>query len=288
MIKGKVRFYLFGLRWLPIRLRFSCPESFEEMSLDQLSFWAENVWSKLDNFFEKPLADSPLAIKDESKFVLWNLLIVQNLTRIPAWLFRTLDVESQRNIVFNWKLGHFMFEQTYEPENNPVVQFTDLYGPTSADVFVPWEFSFADINYLQYKKTQESRYLFRFLAHLYRKSKHLYNPEIHEDIREKFNHHSHNYRLETVKAMPRGHQLLVLYWYESWRRSLPRDFKHLFNTKSDSKAATAGSWLPVFQSASGGIHNFETIKYMNCLLLFSEINRIIKEQKELEAKYAKK
>lgn len=288
MQSGKVTINLFGIKWLKWSVKFTCPESFDECTTSQLSWWAENVWSKLDYYFEKPLKDSPLAVKDENRYVIWQLKIVQQFTGISSWLFSNLDFESQRNIIFNWKLCSFALSEQYEPEYNPITQIGKLFGPTSADVFVPWEFSFIDINYLRYKESRNTKHLYRFLAHMYRNAKQSYTPEIDSDIREKFTEHSYTLRLDEVSKMPKGHQLLILYWYETWRLSLPKIYKHLFSTKTDKNVKSSGSWLPVFQSASNGIHNFDKIQYMNCMLLFSEIDRLILQNKELEKKYARK
>lgn len=285
MQTGKIRFPLFGLKFLPWAVKIKCPQSFAEMTISQLAWWAENVWSKMDQYFQKPLKDAEVYVKDENQFILWNLQMVQKLTGVPTWLFRQLDIESRRNIVFNYKLSNFLYSDVYAPEINPISRIGKLHGPSSVDVLVPWEFSFVDVNYLRYKKTKEDKYLVQMLAHLYRKKNQNFNPDLDEDKREKFIHHNYSKRKEYIeKRSTTGERLLVLYWYESWRNTLPKSFKYIFNSPSDKKVEAAGSWLPVFQSASGGIHNFETIKYMNLLLLLSEINRQMKLQKELESK----
>lgn len=287
MVRGTFTYHLFGIKWIPMKRKFFCAESFDEMTPLQLEWWCEYIWDKSAYYFSKPVKELPGIINDEERFVNLSIHAIAQISNIPKWLFFTLDNESLRNIIYNYKLHNFLFKDAYTPEINPVPKIDKFYGPINAEVLVPFEFALVDNKYMKYKETQDIKFLNVLLAHLYRPADKDYDPEKSADIRMEFKDHSWVRRIDAISGAPHGRKLLVLYWYENWRNNLLKFFPHLFTKENQQKAKGDKGWMPVFQSAANGAQNLPGILHMNLLLLMSDINRIIGEQKELKKKLEK-
>lgn len=292
MIKGRVIFNLFGFSWCKIPWKVQIPENFDELSTKQLHFWVEKILPNVSDWFE--IEDDKVSIKNIDSFTASQLEACRVILGVPLWLFNSLSTETLRNLIYEWKITDFLISTSYAPKENPVKQIGGYFGPTKTDHFIPWEFSFADAFYLRYKSSKEDADLDLFIAQFYRpyKQPDMSHEKFTTDLRESYNHESDFMRLPKISKASKAKKLLFLYWYEQWRNSLPKMFKYLFKTENSKKAAKQQSWLPVFTSASNGIQNLETIKYMNLMVLFFELNQVMKRQeehkKELEAQRTKR
>lgn len=284
MIKGKLKFNLFGLSWLPWAIKLKVPESYDELSHKQLLWWVEHIHNNLADWFD--IVDDKLEFKDIESFSVIQIESCRMLLGVPLWLWKTLSVETLRDLIHTWNIQSFLFNSIYKPKTNPVPSIAGFLGPTKVDHFVPWEFSFADAFYLRYKTSKSISDLNYFIAQFYRpevprKDTH---SEFTTDLRDKYNHESDILRIKAIGRAELGPKLLFLYWYEQFRNTLPKSFPYLFTKSNQKNAASSQSWLPVFSSASNGIHNLEKIKYMNLLILFAELNRLMKQQHDQEKK----
>jgi hypothetical protein len=285
MISGYITYNLFGIKWLKLKYRVSVPEKLEELSLKQLKWWVEHVYFKVQDWFD--LVEDKIKVKDPNGYDAQKVAITKMLLGAPSWLFRNLSDDSLRDLLHTWKLYEFTLTEKYTPKLNPIEKIGNLFGPNKAEHLVPWEFAFADAFYLQYKNKPSVEVLNKFVAQLYR-PKGKKQDGFTTDLREIYNHEADVLHLKTVERADYNTKLVVLYWYEQWRYTLPKLYKHLFTKNNNKKAASHQSWLPIFTSASNGIHNFEKIKYMNLLILFAELNRLMKERIDQEKQLKKK
>lgn len=290
MRTGRIQYNLFGIKAFPMSKKFACAESFDELNQKQLQWWATNVWpnlSKMISVKEDEDGNQIQLINDPVEFFTLNMAICKIISNIPSWLYLMLDDEALRNMVYTWKLPQFMYTTTYAPNKNPIVKIGKLYGPKSTDDLIGWEFTFTDAMYLKYRQTKDLKFLDKFVSQIYRPRKVVMQglpdaPYFDLDERQYYHHQTDIYRIADIAAAPIDVKMLVLYWYEYWRGNLPKQFPFLFTKKNDSSAEAAGSWLPTFLHASNGIHNFEAIKKTKVMLLLTELNRLMKQQKDME------
>jgi len=266
MQRGNFKFYLFGIQWLPVTWNLCIPESMQEMTYTQKVWWVEHVYNRLDSYFEK--TEKGVRLKDVQGFDTMKLMVCKYLTGIPGWLWGTLDPESARNLLYTWDIASFTYNETYLPESNPVLQLGKYIGPSDEDDLVPWQFAFADAMYLRYKKNKKVADLNTMLAHLYLEKNTI-----------KYSEKTVQARIPEIAKCDFGEKLLAIYWYEQWRNSLPKQFKHLFSKPRETKAQNDSSWLPVFMKASNGIENFDKIQHMNLMILLADLNMRIGDQK---------
>lgn len=277
MQRGRLIIYLFGIKWLPINWKLAIPEKMSELSGSQLLWWVEHVYLRIPELFSK--TEDGLKVKDSEGWNALKLEMCKVLTDVPFWLFKSIDAESIRNLLYTWDISQFMYNEKYEPTENPVLKLGGYYGPVKAEYFTPWEFAFTDAFYLRYKQSKSIADLNLMLAQIYRPSGDQ-DSKYTQEVREAYDNEGDLTRLQRIGRAPLNKKLLALWWYEQWRGNLKKSYPHLFGSGNSEKSADSGSWLPVFMSAGNGIENFDKIKGMQLSILFAELNRIIKQRKD--------
>lgn len=282
MISGCVSYRILGF---PLKHKFKCPETFEELNPLQLECWAQLVWHDRLQFFDMNAEE--VTLTDEEGYLARHLEFARIMMMVPKHIWGIIDLESLRDIVFEWKLTEPFFNDLPTLEENPVTSLGQYYGPKNSEFFSAWEFNFVDALYSMYKKTKSIEHLNRFIALMYRERVSNFNPrsaDTNGDIREKFNHKTDDYRMDDIAAQPLRKKLLILFWYENWRMSLSKMFKHVFS-KSDSdktKSSKPVGWTDVLLSASDNISNLEKVKDIEIVILLKDLDRKAKQHKEYE------
>lgn len=265
---------------------FNLPENFQELNQLQLEVWAEIIWHKKLDWF-KTDKDGKIRIEDEHEYVAHHIEFARILLMCPPHIWAYVGYEDIRNMLFTWKITAPFFEGVPELKQNPCGCFGQFIGPADLDIMNAWEFSHVDSQYLRYKQTTEDEDLNRFISYLYREADPDFDPmspDSSGDPRERFNENTEPLRRPFFSEIPKRKKLLVLFWYESWRMEMPKYFKHIFSKPNQNAARSKPEgWLKIFLAAGDGAKHFHSIKNTNINILLSDIDRVMKNAKDLKA-----
>lgn len=131
-----------------------------------------------------------------------------------------------------------------------------LYGPAAGLSNLRFlEFVFADSYFMAYSQSQDSQWLHKLLAVLYRPQRDRYRPSAVDyggDRRQDFNENLVDERVPDVARLPLAVQLAILTWYRGCRHALEQEFPLVFTPANENTASDSpGGWGYVLREMSG-------------------------------------
>lgn len=281
MIATQIKIRLLG--FIPWTLRRQVPQTYAEMTLEQLLWWAENVYAQLRAFVG--VKEKQVYLKDEQGMLARQIAAIPVLLRISTSLFKYVDLETLNWMLWNKKVALWMWQEALALEENPVLHMAGLRGPKLEDEIEVWEFMFGDAFYLAYRQTEDLKYLDLMLGQMYRDSEFQIPDSRSQEKRVEYNELKDT--TEQMAKARKSEKLLFLAWYENWRNGLAEQYKYLFTKGNEEKAGKQESWLPVILEVSGGIANVNNVKRMSANLFLADCNRLAKKNHELEKQLEK-
>jgi hypothetical protein len=276
MISAQIKIRLLG--FIPWTIHRQVPQTYAEMSLLQLLWWAEHVYGELKKFMA--VKEKEVEITDESGMIARQIASMPVLLRIWHALFKYVDIETLSWMLWKKKVAIWMWQQPFDLEENPVLMLQGLRGPKVEDEIEVWEFMFADAFYLAYRQTEEVKYLDMMTGQLYRDSE-FQIPDSEKMVARAVYNELHDTTEQMAKAK-KAEKLLFVAWYERWRNALGDEHKYIFSKSNENKARKQESWLPVILEVSGGIANVAAVKRMSANLFLADCNRLAKKNHDLE------
>lgn len=286
--------FLYGDREVEIA---SC---YEELSLRQITAYAEKVYPKLPEVFgfvEGQLTiKKPKLLEELYSFMLVILIrfdlpmaqglftnqpVMENGKHLADEQGEPMYFNNARFLIYDNKVCDFFLETFLT--KNPFQMLRDgkekLFGP--ADKFQNIrieEYFYADTLYMAYKKENNVEYLDRLVATLYRPIKaklDMNSPEYDGDRRQPFNEHLMVKRAEGLSKLPLLTKMVIFIWYEGCRQWLVETYALLFETTGDG-APVALKPREELVTLCGGWEKYNTNKHVKMLIMFDDMQANLK------------
>lgn len=253
------------------------PASWNGLSRQQLIAYAELLFP-----YRKKLVtveNGEMYVSDQELFETICFGLLYYFLGIDWELYQRIPAEEIHRLLYREKILHFLWE-TYELDVNLIDTIeTDthtLYGPTDFAHLSFEEMQLADGYFIDYFNTQSVDALNLFIATLYRKRR---KDAEYGDKRIAFDVELIAYQLPCVTNIAKGVKDAVVIWYENQRELLMDNFAECFSSEpSESKQTLVQMMLSIGQ----GIDNFDLIRKTPAVIVYADIQRVIKENRKLK------
>lgn len=189
-----------------IRRTYVCPQTWNELTSDQVLFVARHIFSKEDYY---------VAL----------MRIASKLSGVPLIANAFMDDANRYFLAqqVEWVFDYAKVSLT----KNPASSYGCLHGPADnmSNIIVD-EFLFADPLFTQYITTRNENTLNHLVAVLYRKKAR--RPTAADDVREDFDSHSIEARVEHIAKWPDVVKLSIFLFYHGWRNMMAQENPDLF------------------------------------------------------------
>lgn len=162
---------------------------------------------------------------------------------------------------------------------------TKLYGPDDGlSTMTAEEWMWVDLFYMAWRENNDFEDLHKMVACMYRPkiaSKKQYEVDFTGDIREPFNIHLIDGRVEKIKNLNEVELLAIMHWYESSRHVIVKDFDRVFTESNETDAEDYG-WPAVFMAIAqdGPFGNLEKVNGENVSTVLLHMQVRAKEAEE--------